>query len=55
MMKDQKRRMTLKEYGPYKLRYNAIRKAELLPPELRVYNHYTSASTIFEYFTPDIV
>lgn len=36
MMKDQRKRMTLKEYGPYKLRFNAIRKAEILPIEIRV-------------------
>ncbi|XKL60540.1 hypothetical protein PGB90_007597 [Kerria lacca] len=43
MMKDQRKRMTFKEYGPYKLRYNAIRKAEFLPSEIReIANHEIS-------------
>ncbi|XP_065215208.1 small ribosomal subunit protein uS14m [Planococcus citri] len=40
MMKDQRKRMTLKEYGRFKLRLNAMRKTDLLPPELKeIANH----------------
>merc|ERR1712150_28277 len=35
MSRDKRRRQTLKEYGPLRLRLNSIRKNELLPKELQ--------------------
>lgn len=37
MIKDQRKRMTFKEYGRFKLRLNAMRKTDILPPELKVF------------------
>lgn len=36
MKKDARKRATLKEYGVYKLRYNAIRKNDIIPLEIQV-------------------
>lgn len=37
MKKDARKRATLKEYGVYKLRYNAIRKNDIIPLEIQVF------------------
>jgi len=36
MKKDARKRNTLKEYGVYKLRYNALRKNNIIPLEIQV-------------------
>jgi len=36
MKKDARKINTLKEYGVYKLRYNAIRKNDIIPLEIQV-------------------
>lgn len=36
MKKDARKRNTLKEYGVYKLRYNALRKNDIIPLEIQV-------------------
>lgn len=36
MKKDARKRATLKEYGVYKLRYNALRKNDIIPLEIQV-------------------
>lgn len=36
MKKDARKRNTLKEYGVYKLRYNALRKNDIIPIEIQV-------------------
>lgn len=36
MKKDARKRATLKEYGVYKLRYNALRKNDIIPVEVQV-------------------
>jgi small subunit ribosomal protein S14 len=36
MMKDVKRRKTLKEFGAERMRINSLRKNDILPQELRV-------------------
>jgi len=36
MKKDARKRATLKEYGIYKLRYNSLRKNDIIPSEIQV-------------------
>lgn len=36
MKKDARKRNTIKEYGIYKLRYNALRKNDIIPLEIQV-------------------
>lgn len=36
MKKDARKRATLKEYGVYKLRYNTLRKNDIIPLEIQV-------------------
>lgn len=36
MKKDARKRNTIKEYGVYKLRYNTIRKNDIIPLEIQV-------------------
>lgn len=40
MKKDARKRATLKEYGVYKLRYNALRKNDIIPLEIQVIKKY---------------
>jgi small subunit ribosomal protein S14 len=41
MIKDVKRRKTLKEFGAERMRINSLRKNDILPQELRVKYLYT--------------
>lgn len=36
MKKDARKRNTIKDYGIYKLRYNSIRKNDIIPLEIQV-------------------
>jgi hypothetical protein len=36
MKKDARKRDTLRDYGVYKLRYNALRKNDIIPLEIQV-------------------
>lgn len=36
MKKDARKRNSIKEYGVYKLRYNALRKNDIIPLEIQV-------------------
>lgn len=38
MKKDARKRDTLRDYGVYKLRYNALRKNDIIPLEIQVIN-----------------
>lgn len=49
MKKDARKRNTLKEYGVYKLRYNALRKNDIIPLEIQVIYKNNSATKYFLY------
>ncbi|XP_050540267.1 28S ribosomal protein S14, mitochondrial isoform X1 [Daktulosphaira vitifoliae] len=52
MIKDARKRNTIKDYGVYKLRYNAIRKNDIIPSEIQeiadkeIYNCPKDASIV---------
>jgi len=52
MKKDARKRDTLKEYGVYKLRYNALRKNNIIPLEIQVIKNEKNNGEIYIFGIP---